>query len=51
VSHLQAERAADIAEVVARSDDDFGEFAHLEVAAALRLTRTAAQHEVALAMR
>jgi Domain of unknown function (DUF222) len=52
VSHLQAERAAHIAEVVARSSDDddvVGEFAHLEVGAALRLTRMAAQHEVAFA--
>jgi hypothetical protein len=53
VSHLHAERAADIAEVAGRSDDDqdiLGEFAALEVAAALRLTRCAAQHEVAFAM-
>jgi hypothetical protein len=53
VSHLHAERAADIAEVASRSDDEqdvLGEFAALEVAAALRLTRCAAQHEVAFAM-
>jgi hypothetical protein len=40
VSHLQAERAADIAEVSNRSGDE-DEFASLEVGAALRLTRTA----------
>ncbi len=52
VSHLQAERAADIAEVTRRCGDDdelTGEFAACEVAAALRLTRTAAQHELAFA--
>ena len=51
VSHLQAERAADIAEVTRRCGDDdlTGEFAALEVGTALRLTRTAAQHEVAFA--
>ena len=51
VSHLQAERAADICEVTRRCGDDdlTGEFATLEVGAALRLTRTAAQHEVAFA--
>ena len=50
-SHIQAERAADIAEVTRRCGDDdlTGEFAALEVAAALRLTRSAAQHEVAFA--
>ena len=51
VSHDQAERAADIAEVTRRCGDDdlTGEFAALEVGAALRLTSTAAQHEVAFA--
>ena len=51
VSHDQAQRAADIAEVTRRCGDDdlTGEFAALEVGAALRLTRTAAQHEVAFA--
>ncbi len=50
VSHLQAERAADIAEVAGRSSDDpHGDFAALEVGAALRLTGMAAKHEVALA--
>jgi hypothetical protein len=51
VSHDQAQRAADIAEVTLRCGDDdlTGEFAALEVGAALRLTRTAAQHEVAFA--
>ncbi len=50
-SHIQAERAADISEVTRRCGDDdlTGEFAALEVGAALRLTRTAAQHEVAFA--
>jgi Domain of unknown function (DUF222) len=51
VSHLQAERAADICEVTRRNGDDdlTGEFAASEVAAALRLTRTAAHHEVTFA--
>ncbi len=51
VSHDQAQRAADIAEVTRRcGDDDLpGEYAALEGGAALRLTRTAAQHEVAFA--
>ncbi len=49
VSHLQAERAADIAEVAGR-DDDNGEFAALEVGAALRLTGVAAKHELAFAV-
>ena len=52
VSHDQAERAADICEVTRRCGDDddlIGEFAALEVGAALRLTRTVAQHEVAFA--
>jgi Domain of unknown function (DUF222) len=50
-SHIQAQRAADIAEVTRRCGDDdvTGEFAALEVGAALRLTRAAAQHEVAFA--
>ncbi len=50
-SHIQAQRAADICEVTRRCGDDdvTGEFAALEVGAALRLTRTAAQHEVAFA--
>ncbi len=50
-SHIQAERAADVAEVTRRCGDDdlTGEFAALEVAAALRLTRSAAHHEVAFA--
>ncbi|HEY5728290.1 MAG TPA: DUF222 domain-containing protein, partial [Acidimicrobiia bacterium] len=50
-SHIQSERAADICEVTRRCGDDdlTGEFAALEVGAALRLTRTAAQHEVAFA--
>jgi hypothetical protein len=50
VSHLQAARAADIAEVVSRSGDDFGDFAALEVGAALHLTRIAAQGEVTFAV-
>ena len=51
VSHDQAQRAVDIAEVTRRCGDDdlTGEFAALEVGAALRLTRAAAQHEVAFA--
>jgi Domain of unknown function (DUF222)/HNH endonuclease len=51
VSHVQAQRAADIAEVTRRCGDDdvSGEFAALEVGAALRLTRAAAEHEVAFA--
>jgi hypothetical protein len=50
VSHLQAARAADIAEVVSRSGDDFGDFAALEVGAALHLTRIAVQGEVTFAV-
>lgn len=55
VSHWQAQRAGDIAEVTRRSADSSGgdtrgEFAACEVAAALRLTHMAAQHEVALAL-
>lgn len=52
VSHLQAERAADIAEVagrVAPEHDYFDEFAALEVGSALHLTTMAASYEVAFA--
>jgi len=53
VSHLQAERSADIAEVANRSSDRDGlggEFAALEVGTALRLTGMAAMAEVAFAV-
>jgi hypothetical protein len=47
VSHLQYERAKDIATVAARAEHE--EFASLEVGAALHLTGMAADHEVAFA--
>lgn len=52
VSHLQAERAADIAEVAGRMSPDHDyvdEFAALEVGSALHLTTVAASYEVGFA--